>query len=109
MLWAFQAAAAATLEDPTRPPGWTPPARNGATAVRSPEAPGFVVSMLKLSATLRLAVVNGRSVREGDEVDGATVTAIDAGGVTLDYQGLRLRADAPGGGRLLGGMKTEVQ
>ncbi|MGP1272666.1 MAG: hypothetical protein ACTS22_04980 [Phycisphaerales bacterium] len=44
---------------------------------------------LKLSSILtrdgeRLAVVNGRPLRVGDQVDGATVSAIDEASVTMD-------------------------
>ena len=109
LLLSARGASGEPLQDPTRPPGWTATGAVAVPAAAAVEAPVFAVSMLKLSPSLRLAVVNGRSVREGDTVDGATVVAIAADGVTLDFQGRRLKADAPGGEKPLGGMKTKVQ
>ena len=102
----MQGATAAPLEDPTRPPAAPAPR---VAEERSGSAPGFRVSLLKLSGSLRLAVVNGRSVREGDEVDGARVLAIGREGVTLDYRGERVLAAMPGAGGEAGeGFKTRL-
>ena len=80
-------ASAAPLVDPTRPAD-----SEAAVAPASTTPPQqFRVSLVKLSSELRMAVVNGRSVREGDEVDGARVTAIERDGVELDLGGERLK------------------
>jgi len=42
-----------------------------------------------VSAERRSAIINGRNVREGGRVGGATVIAIESGRVTLDYRGRR--------------------
>ncbi len=92
LLLVFRVTAAATpLDDPTRPAGW----RETPGVVESTPPPVFRVSLLKLSPSLRLAVVNGRSVRVGDEVDGARVAAIGRDGVELEYGGMRLRLAPP--------------
>jgi len=70
------------LRDPLRPPGW------GTHA----SAASFDASRWQLSSTLvsngrRVAIVNGRTVRAGDHVDGARVLGIAAGRVRMDYQG----------------------
>ena len=90
-------AQAQTLVDPTRPPGWKSDAVAEAPGRTPP--PRFEVSLVKLSSSQRLAVINGRSVREGDEVDGARVVAIRRETVELEHQGRRLLAVTPGSAR----------
>lgn len=65
------------LSDPTRPPA--PPGRD--VAPTRPEIPR--VSMLRLSGPQPLAVVNGRTVRVGDQLPLGTVRAIGPEGVVV--------------------------
>ena len=72
------------LRDPTRP--FSVP-----TLVTSSNAT-FVVSAIFVSQERRVAIVNGRRVAEGDEVDGATVVKIQADGLRLNLGGLTIEA-----------------
>jgi hypothetical protein len=47
----------------------------------------FVLSSILISSTRRIAIVNGTRVRQGDEVGGAEVVEINAGGVQLKADG----------------------
>lgn len=94
---------AAPLVDPTRPAGWT----RSAAAVEQTPLPQFTVSLVKLSSSLRMAVVNGHSVREGDEVDGARVVAIRREGVELEHGSTRLRLATPGASATLGVIRVD--
>jgi hypothetical protein len=84
----FAAGAAARSDgerDPLRPPGW---------GEEPASAPSFDASAWRLASTLiaegrRVAIINGRSVREGGTVGGARVVGIEPGRARLDYQGRR--------------------
>ena len=80
------AAAQETLRDPTRPYS----AR--AVATTTSGGGGKVTSSFRVTAIFtsdmrRIAVVNGRRVAEGDQVDGATVVEILADRLRLDHHG----------------------
>src|SRR5438445_10774832 len=66
--------AASALADPAPGTGATPPV---------PEPPKFVLQGIISAATWREATINGYAVREGDEVDGAKVIAIESRRVKL--------------------------
>lgn len=68
---AITVAAPATLDDPTRPPGYTSAGRS--SAIRQPQ---WVLSQTLISPGRRLAIVNGRSVSEGEVIRGAVVVEI---------------------------------
>ncbi len=79
-----------SMRDPLRPPSY------GATATEAgaDDEVRFDASAWRLYSTLvsserRTAVINGRNVREGGRVGGATVIAIESNAVTLDYRGRR--------------------
>lgn len=80
------AGAPAQLRDPTQP-----------TALEdaAPPRPAQSGPRWRLQSTLvaddrRLAVINGRSVAQGERVDGAVVREINRGGVTLEVEGRRI-------------------
>lgn len=73
------------LGDPTRPTGLNAP-----TAQRAAAQPGWVLQSILVAPDRRVAVINGRSVRVGETVDGARVVGIDADRATLDAQGRRI-------------------
>ena len=81
------AAAQETLRDPTRPYSAravaTTPSGGGGGKVTS----SFRVTAIFTSDMRRIAVVNGRRVAEGDQVDGATVVEILADRLRLEYSG----------------------
>jgi MSHA biogenesis protein MshK len=70
---------AAALEDPTRPPGFV----GGANGAKQSQAPIWQVSSILISKDRRIAVVNGKTVRQGDLVDSARVIRISTTAVTL--------------------------
>jgi len=72
------------LVDPMRPNG------TGAAPVRA-RAPQWRVESILVSASRRVAVVNGQAVAIGDRVGGARVVAIEPYEVELEFQGTRHR------------------
>ncbi len=73
------------LADPTRPPAYTaPPAAAGA------KGRAFRLSAVFLGPGRPRAVINGRTVRVGEQVDGARVIAIERHRVVLARNGGRL-------------------
>ena len=80
-LGAGNAFGAELLPDPTRP------ATFGAAPRAAAKAPSYSVSSVVIGSDRRLAVVNGKTVSEGDRVDGARVVAVLAGGVRLQRGG----------------------
>lgn len=72
-----------SMPDPTMPAGYS-----GGQLVREElpqELMKWDVRAIRLSDSGRIAVVNGRLVRIGDEIDSATVIDITAGTVVLEY------------------------
>ena len=77
------ALAQAELRDPTRPPDYAASAAVGALA---PSKPWELTSVL-ISGTRKVAVLNGRSVREGDAIGDAVVVKILPNAVRLSGKG----------------------
>ncbi len=77
----FAAPVGAQLDDPTRPPGYRLYVPGGKSA-----APSWHVDTIKIGERQRIAVINGKRVREGDSVSGARVLAIQPGYVQLRYK-----------------------
>ena len=74
----------AQLDDPTRPPGYRLVLPGGQKAVRNIR---FYLSSVRISPTRRSAIVNDRSVEQGDTVNGAKVVAIYPSTVKLEKKG----------------------
>ncbi len=72
------------LRDPTRP--------FSVPALAATRNATFVVSAIFVSEDRRVAIVNGRRVTEGDEVDGAIVVKIQTDGLRLNLGGLAIEA-----------------
>ncbi len=83
LLAATRVAAAETLRDPTQP--WTPQAE----AYAAP-APRYAVSAIFVSSARSVAILNGRRVGVGDQIEGARVVAISRDEVTLEVGGEEL-------------------
>jgi len=87
------AAAQDGLGDPTRP---TP--LRAAAPVEAAAAPQWRLQSTLVAAQRRVAVINGRTVREGETVDGARLVEVRPDGVSLERAGrtfeLTLRAPA---------------
>lgn len=84
------------MRDPLRPPGY---GASGGSAQAEEDA-RFDASAWTLNSTLvardrRTAIINGRNVREGGRVGGATVLTIESGRVVLDYRGRRFSIQNP--------------
>jgi len=78
----------ARMHDPLQPPGYQDPARSASSASEDRFDPGawrLVTTMV--SGERRAAIINGRNVREGGSVGGATVLEIRNGRAQLDYRG----------------------
>ena len=84
----FAAAAARAdappLRDPMQPFKAVPGAGGGAGVAG---APRFRLTAVLISPTRRVAILNGAPRQEGDRIDGATLTHIDAQSVRLEQGG----------------------
>lgn len=75
------AAHAQVVQDPTRPPAqWSRPA-SGAPDVQAPQLQSILIG--RAPGGRRVAVIDGNTVRVGDSVGGARVTAMTQDAVTL--------------------------
>lgn len=72
------------LGDPTRPTSMAEP-EPVARAVQS--GPRWRLQSTLVAESRRLAVINGRTVAQGERIDGATVREVRQEGVTLDVDG----------------------
>jgi len=80
LLAVLPVAAQQGLGDPTRPTSLAEPAP--ARAVQS--GPRWRLQSTLVADTRRLAVINGRTVSQGDRIDGAVVREVRQEGVTLE-------------------------
>ena len=76
-----------SLRDPTRPYNARPVGPTTTTTSSDSGATSFRVTAIFTSDMRRVAVVNGRRVVEGDQVDGATVMEILADSLRLKSSG----------------------
>ena len=70
---------AVALDDPTQPPGFI----GGGNGTGAAQLPSWVVSSILISKDRRLAVVNGKTVKRGEKVEGARVVSISPTAVKL--------------------------
>jgi len=80
LLAVLPVAAQQGLGDPTRPTSLAEPAP--ARAVQS--GPRWRLQSTLVADTRRLAIINGRTVAQGDRIDGAVVREVRQEGVTLE-------------------------
>ena len=73
----------AELPDPTQPAARAPVRLGNSIEVN------WVLSLIKITAAERTAVLNGRLIREGDSIDSAQVVRIGADSVVLRRDGQR--------------------
>lgn len=83
LLLVVQGAVAAELKDPTRPSYYSV----GDSAYLQQLQKDYRLHSVLVSDTRRLAVINGKRVREGDQVDQAIVKKISRSGVKLALPG----------------------
>ncbi len=85
---------AEVLRDPTRPYAAAPVAEpTEARAIA--KVTRFSVTAILVSQKRRVAIVNGKRVSEGDQVDGATVVKILADRLRLDLDGKEFTTRLP--------------
>jgi len=75
------------LEDPTRPPGAS--LLSAGTGIEAQK--GWNLTSILVSEGRRLAIINGRTVRQGQKVGNARVVKIDRTGVTILHDGEQKR------------------
>lgn len=78
--WLPALAVQAQFDDPTRPPNFSGFASN---AAQDSGAPAWQLSSILVSPQRRLAIINGKTVRQGDQINNARVLKIRTTGVTL--------------------------
>ncbi|MGQ0586740.1 MAG: general secretion pathway protein GspB [Gammaproteobacteria bacterium] len=76
----------AQLRDPTQPT----PLEETAPARPVQSGPRWRLQSTLVADDRRLAVINGRTVAQGERIDGATVQEVRQGGVTLEIEGRRI-------------------
>jgi len=86
MLVAAGPAAAQALGDPTRPTSLAEPE----PARPAESGPRWRLQSTLVADTRRLAVINGRTVAQGERIDGATLREVRQEGVTLEIEGRRV-------------------
>lgn len=75
----------AQLDDPTRPPDFVTAVATEADAVEQEE--GWTLTSILVSPQRRVAIINGKPLREGESLAGAKVMKINLSGVKLRHKG----------------------
>lgn len=78
--WLLALPVQAQFDDPTRPPSFSGLASG---AAQDSGAPAWQLSSILVSPQRRLAIINGKTVRQGDHINNARVLKIRITGVTL--------------------------
>jgi MSHA biogenesis protein MshK len=74
-----------TLLDPMRPPNAE--AEGKSAGKKRADADGFQLSAIRITREQRSAIVNGKTVRVGEHLGSARITAIQANSITLQQGG----------------------
>lgn len=93
LLFAGDVTAQSGLGDPTRPTSLAEP--DGART-RAAAQPRWRLQSTLISDDRKVAVINGRTVAPGEQIDGATLLEIRGDGVTLQQDGQKLVLRLPG-------------
>lgn len=93
LLAAAPAAAQTGFGDPTRPTSLSEPEAGRASA---PQGPRWRLQSTLVADSRRLAVINGRTVAQGAQVDGARLVEVRPDGVTLEEGGRQIVLRLPG-------------
>lgn len=78
------------LVDPTRPAGYQPPVTDKidtSVPIRTAAVKKWILNTTLVSPYQRLAMINGKRVEIGEEINGAELVSIDHQKVQLRYQG----------------------
>lgn len=95
LVLAAPAALAQRLGDPTKPTALDGPDEDRAAEVAA-QGPRWRLQSTLVADTRRLAVINGRTVAQGERVDGARLLEVRQDGVTLELDGERITLRLPG-------------
>lgn len=77
----------AQLTDPTMPPGYlATPIKANVQRIQNPNKPAWVLTSTVINSYQEIAVINGKQVHIGDEINGATI-------MTITHQKVELLAD----------------
>lgn len=82
---AVGATSVAALEDPTRPPGYGEPRKQG-PSVREPR---WRLMSTLIAPGRRVANINGRLVHQGETIGGARLVSVQPAAVVLQHKGRR--------------------
>lgn len=82
------------LGDPTKPTALSDP--DEVAAAQAAQGPRWRLQSTLVADTRRVAVINGRTVAQGERVDGAQLVEIRQDGVTLEHEGQRITLRLPG-------------
>ena len=93
LLGAGPAGAQTGFGDPTRPTSLSEPEAERAAA---PQGPRWRLQSTLVADNRRLAVINGRTVTQGGQVDGARLVEVRPDGVTLEEDGRQIVLRLPG-------------
>lgn len=91
LLAAAPAAAQSGFGDPTRPTSLSEP-----EPARAVQGPRWRLQSTLVADHRRVAVINGRTVAQGERVDGAQLVEVRPDGVTLEQDGQRFQLRLPG-------------
>lgn len=80
----YQLPSGETILDPTKPEQWQAPQ---STKTKAKKQVSFSLSYIRASGEQKLAMINGKKVTEGDQVNGAYVQRIRSDSVVLNYKG----------------------
>lgn len=81
------AAAQSGLDDPTRPTSLSEPDAPQSVAAQGPR---WRLQSTLVADTRRVAVINGRTLMQGERIDGAMLVDVRPDGVTLEHEGRRV-------------------
>ena len=80
------------LGDPTRPTSLSEPDDSAPAA----QGPRWRLQSTLIADDRKVAVINGRTVSQGERIEGATLIEVRSDGVTLQHDGQRLVLHLPG-------------
>jgi len=86
MLLSFNCSAAAQLVDPTMPAGYKKPSSTVSSQQLSPTQYEWTLNTTIISPVRKLAIINGKKLSIGEEINGAILMSIEHQQVKLSYE-----------------------
>jgi hypothetical protein len=91
ILLSFSCFAASPLADPTMPAGYQPPSSTISSQQPTPTQYEWTLNTTVISPDRELAIINGKVLSVGDEINGATLMTIEHQQVKLSYKNETIR------------------